>query len=217
MFKYLAVAGLAFVVVACTASTKNPENVNVGESQNGRNQAKDDAGAGSTPESASDSGVADTSKEPLPKSFKPITINFDDLQEGDGITDQYAKYVRFSSDPGCNGEATAAAGAASSPPFFLLTYHSCSTGHKASVFLDFSKPIERFRFMAVGVDYKSRVLTVRLIDSAGVVVSKDVLGSGWHTSVDLSAIATQIRRVEIVEIDDAGGLGFDDFRFDFPE
>lgn len=147
------------------------------------------------------------------------TISFDDVAEGTTILAQYAKWATFSSDPGCACSTTGSAGLAASSPSYLWTYYSCANGDAAAMNVAFTKPVRALRFKLVGVNGSGKVATARLLNRDGTKTTKDAIGKGDYATpvvVDL-ADATDITRLEIVDVNDAYGLGLDDLEFDFPE
>ena len=147
------------------------------------------------------------------------TISFDDVAEGTTILAQYAKWATFSSDPGCACSTTGSAGLAASSPSYLWTYYSCANGDAAAMNVAFTKPVRALRFKLVGVNGSGKVATARLLHRDGTKTTKDAIGKGDYATpvvVDL-ADATDITRLEIVDVNDAYGLGLDDLEFDFPE
>ncbi len=150
--------------------------------------------------------------------YSPVVINFDDLPLGTDVTNQYGKYATFASDPGCACRVSDDAGAAASPPNYIFTYYTCANGDRASVFVDFARPVRNLRFNGVGVNSSGKVATLRLITASGTQTADLVGGSGSSLTakVDVS-FARDVERLEIGDVDDAFGMGFDDFSFDFPD
>jgi hypothetical protein len=141
-------------------------------------------------------------------------IGFDDLATGTDVTQQYP-HATFSSDPGCSCQASDAAGIAASPPNYLFTYYTCPTGPTASVYVDFDVPVGKLSFKGVGVNDATKVATLHVV-TVGGTYSVDMVGQGDPSTpvlVDLSRFQ-HVVRLEIVDVDDPWGMGFDDFAFD---
>ena len=83
----------------------------------------------------------------------------------------------------------------------------------------FTKPVRGLRFKLVGVNGSGKVATARIVHAAGTKTTKDAIGKGNYATpvvVDLSD-ATDVTRLDLVDVDDAYGLGLDDLEFEFPE
>jgi hypothetical protein len=172
------------------------------------------AGQGGQGGAAAGSGGAGGQGGSLPN----VVIGFDDLAYDTVITNQYATHATFSSDPGCACAARSDGGFAVSKPNFLFTYYSCTNGAHASVFVDFTKPVSNLSFKAIGVETNGKAATINAITSQGIKTS-ELTGHGDYNApvtVDLSEY-TGITRLEIVDVLEASGVGFDDFAFAFPE
>jgi hypothetical protein len=140
-------------------------------------------------------------------------IGFDDLVTGTDVAGQYV-HAAFSSDPGCACRASDAAGMAASPPNYLFTYYTCPNGANASVYVDFDLPVHGLSFKGVGVNNSTKVATLHVVTVEGAH-SVDMVGQGDPTTpvlVDLSQFE-HVTRLEIVDVDDPYGMGFDDFAF----
>lgn len=152
-----------------------------------------------------------------PQTYTPVVINFDDLDSGDYVTDQYAQYAIFSSDSDCDFEVTSDASLAESNPYYIFSYYSCAEGSSAPLHVAFTKPVRNFSFKAVGVNFGNKVATVKVTHGGGTI-EQDMIGHGSYSTpviVDLSAYE-DVTRLDVVDVDDDYGLGFDDFAFDFP-
>lgn len=140
-------------------------------------------------------------------------VGFDDLRTGTDVTGQYP-HATFSSDPGCACETSDAAGMAASAPNYVFTYYTCPTGATASVFVDFDVAVHDLSFKGVGVNNAVKVATIHVMTDDGVH-TVDMVGQGDPTTpvlVDLSRFQ-HVTRLEIVDVNDPYGMGFDDFVF----
>jgi hypothetical protein len=145
------------------------------------------------------------------------TINFDSLANEDVVTSQYGSLATFSS---ASGEEIVAYDYSSvyggSVPNFICTA-SLKSGEDCaqSVFVDFTNPVDALYFNALGVDDTGTVAQVNVFESDVFDTTVDVTGVAspfTPLSVDLSAF-TDVTRIEIVDVTDVGGVGYDDFRF----
>jgi hypothetical protein len=141
-------------------------------------------------------------------------VGFDDLETGTDVTSQYG-HATFSSDPGCTCRVSDYAGLAASPPNYVFTYYTCPNGATASVYVDFDVPVHRVAFKGVGVNNAAKVATVHVVTVEGTH-SVDMIGQGdpaTPVAVDLSDFEG-VTRLEIVDVNDPYGMGFDDFAFE---
>jgi hypothetical protein len=205
------------VLCACSGTSGSPTGFG------GGGGSGDDGGSGSPVDGAtshdssggSDAGGDDASQ---PTSYAPMSIGFDDLPTGTDVTNQYAVHATFSSDPGCACRASDDAGLAASPPNYVFTYYTCANGPTASVFVDFAKPVRKLSFKGIGVNDSTKVATLHIVTASGTQ-SVDMIGKGDYAVpvlVDLSQY-DGVTRLEIVDVSDAYGMGFDDFAFEFPQ
>ncbi len=148
-----------------------------------------------------------------PPSFVEVKIDFDDAPGNARLETRYAKHATFEAEK--DGTATAW-GTAPTPskPNFL-----CAGGCYEGVTVTFAKPVEKLRFRVVGVNDTKAIADVHVYAGATRVKTVPVVGLGSLDKfplVDLSAISG-VTRIEVTNITDFGGIGFDDFEFDFPE
>jgi len=145
-----------------------------------------------------------------------VEINFDNLNDGDVVTNQYAG-VTFSSTQGNVNYVTNQPDYHSTPPNFL-----CSGPANGGIdcmeetFLKFDSPVNGLNFDGMGVN---DVGVVGLIDvfTNGVFNSTvQVIGNaqGFDPDhIDLSAFAN-ITEIRLYDITDEAGIGWDTFRYD---
>jgi hypothetical protein len=165
-------------------------------------------------------GIDGGSEAAKPVTYTSQKLGFDELASGTTVTNQYAKTTTatFSSDPGCSLEVTSAAGVAASKPNYLFTYYTCATGPSASMFIDFAKPVKNVSFSLVGVNSSTKCATARWVKKDGTKTTADVIGKGnYMDPVVVTSTATDVVRLEIVDVNDAYGLGLDDVSFDSPD
>ncbi len=152
--------------------------------------------------------------EPAPEMvYRQHVIAFDDAAAGATITDQYAKYAKFSSNGANALQATTSSEMIHSQPNYL----GANDPH-ASIFVDFQLPVAEIGFTLVGVNNATKVAKARFVKSDGTAVEVDVKGGGDFTMpVIVESHEKDIVRLELVDIDDPQGLGIDDLVFMFPE
>ena len=143
-------------------------------------------------------------------------INFDSLAEGDVVTTQFPG-VTFSSQTGLEILVTAQAGAfGTSLPNFICT-GAGSISCTGAVYVDFASAVSGLTFLAVGDDNTGDIGDVRAFAGALLLGTIDIIGDGNPFGspylVDLSAFSG-VTRIEIANIRDEFGLGYDDFTFD---
>jgi hypothetical protein len=141
-------------------------------------------------------------------------IGFDDLVTGTDVTEQYP-HATFSSDPGCTVRVSDYAGLAASAPNYVFTYYTCPNGATASVYVDFDVPVNGLSFKGVGVNDDGKVATLHVVTVSGMR-TVEMKGQGDPTTpvlVDLSDYEG-VTRLEIVDVNDLYGMGFDDFAFE---
>lgn len=139
-------------------------------------------------------------------------IDFDGLSNGDIVTNQFSE-VTFSSETGSSIFVTEQSLGAS-PPNFI-----CSGVNRINciddVYLDFTNPVKDLSFLFVGDNNVGDVGDVRVFGAKGLLGTLDLLGDGSISTpgfVEVSGFSN-ITRIEIANVSDAAGLGFDDFSF----
>jgi hypothetical protein len=206
----LVVAGLASLVACSSGEPAASSSGGSSSSSSGGSSSSSSSGGASV-----DAG-GDGAAGPV-TTYTRKALNFDELASGAAIADQYAQWATFSTDPGCAISATSSAGVAASQPNYLWTYYSCANGPSAPFFIDFAKPVKNPSFTLVGVNASQKVATLRLVKKDGSKVTKDVVGKGsYSVPVPVDTTETDVVRIEIVDVNDAYGLGLDDVTFDFP-
>src|SRR5664279_987515 len=144
-----------------------------------------------------------------------VVVNFDNLNNGDVITNQYAG-VTFSSTSGNVNYVTTQPQYLSTPPNFLCSGPAnggidCT----AETFLNFSSPVNGLNFDGMGVN---DVGVVALIDvwtngvfnSTVQVIGNSQLFAPDH--VDLTGFSN-VTEIRIYDITDAAGIGWDTFQY----
>jgi hypothetical protein len=139
-------------------------------------------------------------------------INFDNLGNGVQVTNQYAG-VTFSSQAGSQILTTAQNLGTSLPNFICSAVTSINCVD--DVYLDFATAVSGLSFIAVGDNNTGHNGDVRVYGGATLLGTVNIIGdSNGFTPylVDLGAFSG-ITRIEIANITDAAGLGYDDFTF----
>lgn len=142
-------------------------------------------------------------------------INFDNLSADIAVTNQYPE-ATFSSSPG-NTNWTSAQNLGSSLPNFICT-GPISGGIDCAqpTYIDFTDPVDSLTFLGVGINDTGTVAQVRVFVNGNLASTVNVIGQGngdVPVTVDLSFFQ-HVTRIEIVNITDGGGIGWDDFSFE---
>lgn len=143
-----------------------------------------------------------------------ITIDFDALATGVVVTNQYAE-ATFSSETGFDNVTDVATNGASAPNLLCTAPTGGAPDCAHATYLDFPCAIASLTFHAIGVDSASSAATVDLYSNGLLLGSVDVVGAGTPATpllVDCTDFA-DVTRVELHGINDAGGIGWDDFQF----
>jgi hypothetical protein len=139
-----------------------------------------------------------------------VSIGFDNLAAGAVVTTQYPQ-LTVSSDTGhTNTTRNLASIFNTSVPNIL-----CTEDCKYDTYLDFTRPARDVKLKAVGVNNTGKAFAVRVHRQGQPVTHLEYSGQGQAFEpvlVDLSALG-DITRVELVEIIDGFGVGWDDLSF----
>ena len=139
----------------------------------------------------------------------PVTISFDEFESGVDITDQYGDFVVFSSIRGSTNRTRASGAIASSEPRFICTTSSLC---REDTYLDFTHPVSNISFAIVGQcsgTFKARIY-VDGVEHATLPMQAS--GCDGPEIFELPEYEN-VTRLELVEIDDGSGVGWDDFSF----
>jgi hypothetical protein len=139
-----------------------------------------------------------------------ILIDFDNLAANTVVTHQYPQLTLSSVTGRSNTTRNLASTFKTSVPNILCT-ESCLY----PTYIDFTRPARDVKIMAVGVNDTGKAFAV-LVHRQGLPVTRIEYSGQGQTyvplPVDLSALG-DITRVELVEITDGFGVGWDDFSF----
>lgn len=144
-------------------------------------------------------------------------INFDDLSGGTVVSDQY-EGVTFSSEAGFDVSTLNLANLfnSTSPNLIAVTDASGSLQANQNLYLDFDQPVNNLSFRVVGdnTNGTAALITVYTADGSVETVNLVTDGNGFTPDViDLSSFSN-ITRISINTVTDAGGIGYDDFQFE---
>lgn len=147
-----------------------------------------------------------------------ITINFDNLNDGDVVTNQYAAQdAIFSSSAGNVNFITAQASYLSTPPNFICTGPSGGTINcTADTYVMFGTPVSGLTFDGLGINNTQANVAQVDVYTDGVFNSTVIIpgaAQGFDPEhIDLSAFA-DVTEIHIYNITDAAGIGWDTFSF----
>jgi hypothetical protein len=147
-----------------------------------------------------------------------ITINFDNLSDGNVVTNQYAAQdAIFSSSAGNVNYITAQSSYLSTPPNFICTGPINSTiSCAADTYVTFATPVSGLTFDGLGINNTQANVAQVDVYTDGVFNSTVLIpgaGQGFSPeNIDLSAF-TDVTEIRIYNITDAAGIGWDTFSF----
>ncbi|MCB9791389.1 MAG: hypothetical protein H6741_01565 [Alphaproteobacteria bacterium] len=177
--------------------------------------------AGGKDDRVDDSGPVDSEPEgtvesEVPEVWTSAWISFDNVSGA--VTTQYDELATFSSEEGHQLITTTAGGFAVSEPNFVCTATGgTSLNCDRDIYVDFTHPVRSVRIWAVGCNTDGVIARARLLDGDTLLGEEDLIGDGDDADpelIDLSAYSG-VTRLEIVEVSDAYGLGFDDLSFEW--
>ncbi|MEM6989712.1 MAG: hypothetical protein AAF721_04425 [Myxococcota bacterium] len=223
--------GLLVVGAACSSPEGAGDSAPLGTGPNGAAGSMGDSGAvegsGSGDEAADSSttsgvvdgssedtstgGASDTASTGAPSTSEEVSveITFDEY-DYTAITDQYAPYAVFSSVEGSVNETTQSAAPWSEPNFICTTDDLCHD----DTYVDFGYPVSDLQFVMIGAAdpaaAAARVLAGD-VELAYVVLDDDPTTEDLAV-IDLSAYEG-VTRLELVDIQDDAGVGWDHFTF----
>ncbi|MHC4429350.1 MAG: hypothetical protein ACYS0D_12240 [Planctomycetota bacterium] len=147
-----------------------------------------------------------------------VVIDFDSFADGDVIDTQFPE-ATFSSSPGNVNFITAQPSIAHTPPNFICTGpEGGSINCVEDTYVDFTNPVEDLTLWAIGVNDFGVVAQVNVFVNNVFDSTVDILGMGDANTpfiVDLSPFSN-VTRIELVNIVDNSGIGWDTFSFTLP-
>ena len=146
-----------------------------------------------------------------------ILINFDDLAPDTVVSNQYSG-VTFSTD----AESVRAIGIASifgtSQPNLIGTFDAGGSLNGNKILdVSFDSPVNNLSFLTVGDNTNGTAALIDVYTANGLTTTVDLITDGnafVPDLVDLSSF-TNIIRINVNTITDPGGIGYDDFAFEF--
>lgn len=144
-----------------------------------------------------------------------VHIDFDNLANCEVITTQYPE-ATFSTEPGFENVATAQNYGSSLPNFLCTSGPSCALTCVNEVYLAFTSPVSNLTFLAIGDNDIGVTAKVDVFVNGAFAATVDVVTDGDLNHPDLVNLSafSNVTRIEIHDITDLGGLGWDDFIFD---
>jgi hypothetical protein len=145
-------------------------------------------------------------------------INFDNLANGDVVTNQYAALdAIFSSTAGNVNYVTTQPQYNGTPPNFLCTGPiGGSIDCTEDTFVNFATPVSGLTFQALGINNtQANVAQVDVYTNGAFNSTVIIPGAGQDLNpelIDLSAF-TNVTEIHIYDITDPGGIGWDTFTF----
>jgi hypothetical protein len=143
-----------------------------------------------------------------------VTINFDNLANNTVVSNQYPQ-ATFSSEPGFDNVTTAQNLGTSLPNFLCTAVTAGGLTCTNDTYVDFSNPVYNLSFLATGDDDVGVTAQVDVHVNGSYAATVNVVTDGIPSQpdlVDLSAYSN-VTRIEIYNITDFAGLGWDDFTF----
>ena len=144
-----------------------------------------------------------------------VVVNFDNLNNGDVITNQYAG-VTFSSTTGNVNYVTAQSQYQSTPPNFLCSGPASGGIDCAQeTFLNFSSPVNGLNFDGMGVNDIGVEAQIDVWTNGVFNSTVQVIGNAQGLApdhIDLSGFSN-VTEIRIYNIVDGGGIGWDTFQY----
>jgi len=151
----------------------------------------------------------------VPDCSASVVIDFDELFDGDVLTNQFPE-ATFSSSAGNVNVITAQPDIAHTPPNFICTGPAGgSINCVEDTFVDFTNAVDSLTFWAIGVGDVGTVAEVNVFVGDVFDTTVDIVGLGDQFTpfmVDLSSFSN-VTRIELVNITDGAGIGWDTFSF----
>ena len=153
----------------------------------------------------------------IPDCSAPVVtiIDFDELADGDVVTNQFPG-ATFSSSAGNVNLVTTLPNIAHTPPNIICTGPMGGIINCVEdTFVDFTNAVESLTFWAIAVNLSGTVAEVNVFVGDVFDTTVDIVGLGDPFTpfmVDLSSFSN-VTRIELVNITDQGGIGWDTFYF----
>lgn len=146
-----------------------------------------------------------------------VVINFDDLPRGGitgvVVTNQYPS-ATFSSNGGVN-YVTTQPSYYGSPPNFICTGRYGAIDCQQDTIIDFRGPVDGLTFNAMGVNDTGQVALIDVYQHGALTATVPVIGHASSYAPELQDLSQYngITRIQIRNITDSAGIGWDDFSF----
>ncbi len=143
-----------------------------------------------------------------------LCIDFDELEDGTVVTDQFPE-ATFDSIPG-QENVTLTVPPITRGPFICTRTIGEDLNCANPTFVDFTDPVVELTLMGIGINGVGPVATINVFEDGVPAGSITVIGLGDQFTpvpIDLTGFSN-VTRIELTEITDAAGIGWDDFCFD---
>jgi hypothetical protein len=141
-----------------------------------------------------------------------FTIDFDDCPGGSVVTVQYPQ-ATFSSDPSYENQTLAQDNGSSLPNFVCSASSGGSPTCLEPTYVDFTDPVNDLTLLAVGVNNFGVVAQVNVVFDNGL--QNDTVAVKGRANLDIPILVdlrsySDVTRIELVNITDDAGIGWDD-------
>jgi len=195
-------------------------SVNPGQTEETYNGVDDDCDE-TTPDEVCGDGVIGGSEScaTCPADCEPVTIDFDTLDAGDVVSDDYDEVLFV---PSAGSEVQVAGNAAtfgSSAPHFACTAPAGGDIDCIRDFaVEFTDPVASLSLLAVGIETTGTAFSIRVRTLDGGSDVMDIMGAGSSFDPVLVELTSHgaVTSIEVFDIVDSYGVGFDDFTFQAP-
>ncbi len=147
-----------------------------------------------------------------------LTVDFDQLAPGIVVTDQLP-LVSFATDPGFEVQTTAVDLGSSLPNIICTVPLGVGATCVNRLVVDFSPPVSGLSFTALGLKNVMAAAQIDIFENGVFSFTVSIPGPSLAPAVPPFTVflpfVSNITRIEIYNIDDAAGIGWDDFSFVF--
>lgn len=152
-----------------------------------------------------------------PPTWSAVTIDFDELSNEEVVNAQYADQVSFSLPAGQELRVGTGGSFGNSAPNYVCTAQvGGSLNCEEDITLSFLRPARGVRISGVGVDASGVFAQARVFDQDELLGVEEAIGDGDSNAPDVLDLSgyTGVTRVELVDVDDPGGVAWDDLVFE---
>jgi len=147
-----------------------------------------------------------------------LTLDFDQLAAGTAVTDQLP-VVSFATDPGFEVQTTAVDLGSSLPNIICTVPVAVGATCVNRLVVDFSPPVSGLSFVALGLKNTMAAAQIDIYENDVFSVTVDIPAPGLGPVLPPFTVflpfVSNVTRIEIYNIDDTAGIGWDDFSFVF--